>query len=28
VLRPERWNDAQPQQWPADELIQIPTPLV
>jgi len=26
VLRPERWNDAQPQQWPADELIQIPTP--
>jgi len=28
VLRPERWNDAQPQQWPADELIQIPTPQV
>jgi amino-acid N-acetyltransferase len=28
VLRPERWHDAQPQQWPADELIQIPTPLV
>jgi len=28
VLRPERWTDAQPQQWPADELIQIPTPLV
>jgi amino-acid N-acetyltransferase len=26
VLRPERWNQAQPQQWPADEFIQIPTP--
>jgi amino-acid N-acetyltransferase len=26
VLRPERWNESQPQQWPADELIQIPTP--
>jgi amino-acid N-acetyltransferase len=25
VLRPERWMDAQPQQWPADEFIQIPT---
>jgi amino-acid N-acetyltransferase len=28
VLRPERWTDAQPQQWPADEFIQIPTPRV
>jgi amino-acid N-acetyltransferase len=26
VLRPERWNEAQPHQWPADEFIQIPTP--
>ena len=26
VLHPERWNEAQPQQWPADEFIQIPTP--
>jgi len=26
ILRPERWNESQPQQWPADELIQIPTP--
>jgi amino-acid N-acetyltransferase len=26
VLRPDRWMDAQPQQWPADEFIQIPTP--
>ena len=26
VLHPERWNESQPQQWPADELIQIPTP--
>lgn len=28
VLHPERWNEAQPRQWPADELIQIPTPLL
>src|SRR5690242_1282323 len=26
VLRPDGWHEAQPQQWPADELIQIPTP--
>jgi amino-acid N-acetyltransferase len=26
VLRPERWHESQPQQWPADEFIQIPTP--
>lgn len=26
VLRPDRWNESQPQQWPADEYIQIPTP--
>lgn len=26
VLRPERWNESQPELWPADELIQIPTP--
>lgn len=26
VLRPERWSDSQPQLWPSDELIQIPTP--
>lgn len=26
VLRPDRWSETQPQQWPADELIQIPTP--
>lgn len=28
VLRPDRWTEAQPQQWPADEFIQIPTPRV
>ena len=28
VLRPEGWHDSQPQQWPADEFIQIPTPRV
>jgi amino-acid N-acetyltransferase len=28
VLRPERWSESQPQLWPADELIQIPTPRV
>jgi amino-acid N-acetyltransferase len=28
VLRPERWNESQPQLWPADEFIQIPTPRV
>jgi amino-acid N-acetyltransferase len=28
VLRPERWSESQPQQWPSDELIQIPTPRV
>jgi amino-acid N-acetyltransferase len=28
VLRPGRWNESQPQLWPADELIQIPTPRV
>jgi amino-acid N-acetyltransferase len=28
VLRPERWHDSQPHQWPADEFIQIPTPRV
>ncbi len=26
VLHPERWNESQPQQWPADEFIQLPTP--
>jgi len=26
ILRPERWHDSQPAQWPADEFIQIPTP--
>ena len=26
ILRPERWNDSQPQQRPIDEFIQIPTP--
>ena len=32
ILRPEHWEQAQPQPWgvamtsPADELIQIPTP--
>ena len=28
ILRPGRWQDSQPQQRPADELIQIPTPRV
>lgn len=28
VLRAEKWNQAQPQLWPADEFIQIPTPRV
>jgi amino-acid N-acetyltransferase len=28
VLRPERWHESQPQLWPADEFIQIPTPRV
>ncbi len=28
VLRPERWHESQPHQWPADEFIQIPTPRV
>jgi amino-acid N-acetyltransferase len=28
ILRPERWHDSQPHQWPADEFIQIPTPRV
>jgi amino-acid N-acetyltransferase len=28
VLRPERWGQAQPRLWPADEFIQIPTPQV
>jgi amino-acid N-acetyltransferase len=28
VLRPERWSESQPQLWPADEYIQIPTPRV
>jgi amino-acid N-acetyltransferase len=26
ILRPGRWSESQPQQWPADEFIQIPTP--
>jgi amino-acid N-acetyltransferase len=28
VLRPERWGQEQSRPWPADEFIQIPTPLV
>jgi amino-acid N-acetyltransferase len=28
ILRPERWNESQPQQRAADEFIQIPTPRV
>jgi amino-acid N-acetyltransferase len=28
VLRPGRWDEAQPQLWPADEFIQIPTPRI
>lgn len=28
VLRPDRWSESQPQLWPADEFIQIPTPRV
>jgi amino-acid N-acetyltransferase len=28
VLRPERWTESQPGQWPSDEFIQIPTPRV
>lgn len=28
VLRPGRWNESQPHQWPADEFIQIPTARV
>src|SRR3954465_4835804 len=28
ILRPENWEQSQPQQWAADELIQIPTPRV
>ena len=26
VLRPERWSESQPQMWPDDQFIQIPTP--
>jgi len=28
VLRPERWAQGPPRPWPADEFIQIPTPLM
>jgi amino-acid N-acetyltransferase len=28
ILRPERWHESEPAQWPADEFIQIPTPRV